>query len=546
MTFAEGIEIFIIRMLIKPVPATVLRWIPLVAIILLFIGFLSPLWLSPVNLYASFTDDFYYYLKIAESFNRGQGLSFTPGIATNGYQPFFQFFIVGLVYIANITGASPLVLIRIVLALFFVCFSLLLLKQVKPRGGVATLFFVFGLLSYYFIGSSGMESLFMVPVLAWYVIQLRNNSLSVYGAALVVVVAFFIRIDSFVITLPLFLYYLKSHAGPLPRLWKPVLLSGLIMGVPVLLYLLMNYLQYQTLFPISGMAKTVTRTGGINRATFQSFFHYYPYSFYNLAVTVIFILIVFTANFKEKIYFHLLGLATILFYVQTAIRSDWGLWAWYFYPIPVFAFLAGAEGRALFSGRNSSFSGHRRWIYATAAASTAVIVLFASVIWLFNTFPLRRTSALGEGKVDILHIAGLKIKAFEVGHKGIYAMGDRAGIVGYLMKSPLIQMEGLVMDKQYMSRMLKTRKLQDLLRSYKVDYYIATNPVRLNDSTYVVKEPLQSHGLSHQIIDTIRWNVCDSFTLTSTGVFTGKTNERARTFVFKVPGPEKQSTVLLQ
>ena len=283
-------------MLTKPVLALLVKRVPLLAIILLFIGFLSPLWLSPVNLYASYTDDFYYYLKIAESFNRGQGLSFTPGIHTNGYQPFFQFFIIGLVYLANITGAPPLVLIRIVLALVFLCFSLLLLQQVKPKGGVATLFFLSGLLCYYFIGSSGMESLFMVPVLTWYVIQLRNNNLSVYAAALVVVLAFFIRIDSFVITLPLFLYYLKNNAGPLPKLWKPVLLSGLIMGVPVAVYLLMNYMQYQTLFPISGLAKTVTRTVGINAATFESFFHYYPYNFYNLAITVIFILIVLSCN----------------------------------------------------------------------------------------------------------------------------------------------------------------------------------------------------------------------------------------------------------
>jgi hypothetical protein len=307
------------------------------------------------------------------------------------------------------------------------------------------------------------------------------------------------------------------------------------MGVPVALYLLLNYIKFHTFFPISGLAKTVVKMGGINWATFESFFHYYPYSFYNLAMTCMFILIVLTTNFKEKIYFHLLALATMLYYVQTAIRSDWGLWAWYFYPIPAFAFIAAAEGRALFSGRNNQFSGHRRLIYATAAASASLVVLFASLVWLFYTFPLRRTSPLGEGKVDILHIAGLKIKAFENGHTGVYAMGDRAGIVGYLMKSPLIQMEGLVMDKQYMARMLKTRKLKDLLHSYKVDYYIATNPERLNDSTFVVKEPCQSHGLSHQIIDTIRWNVCDSFTLTSKGVFTGRTNDWSHTFVFRVP-----------
>jgi len=374
-----------------------------------------------------------------------------------------------------------------------------------------------------------------VPMLAWYVIKLRDNRLSVYGAALAVVAAFFIRIDSFVITLPLFLFYLKKRGYPMRVFWKKLFLSGAIMAVPVLLYVLANYISFNTFFPISGVAKSVQVVSGINYATFESFFHYYPYSFYNIAITAIFALVLLTTNFKDKIYFHLFGLTTLLFYVQTAIRSDWGLWAWYFYPIPVFAFLVSAEGMALFFGRNNSFGWYRRLLYATAAASVVMMVLFAMLVWTFYTFPINRTSPMGMGKVDILHIAGLKLRGFEQRHRGIYAMGDRAGVVGYLMKSPLIQMEGLVMDKEYMKRLVRAKKLKELLKPYKVDYYIATNPEKLDDSTYVVKEPFQSHGLSHQIVDTIHWNVCDSFRLSSTGVFTRRENDWSRTYVFRVP-----------
>ncbi|HEY4150401.1 MAG TPA: hypothetical protein VGM41_15790 [Chitinophagaceae bacterium] len=518
--------------LLNDVHKDTLHKLTVLVVLLLFVSFLIPIGQSPVNLYASFTDDFYYYLKIAQSFTRGDGLSYTSHIYTNGYQPFFQFFIVLLVYIAHLIGAPELVFIRFVMALVFMIASLVLLRQLRPRGYAATFFFLLGLFGYYIISYSGMESLFIVPVLTYFVFKLSTGSISVNRAALLVALAFFIRIDSFVITLPLFFYYFSQH---IPRRGRSAMLAPfVIMGLPVALYLGVNYFLYHSSFPVSGLAKTVVKLGGVNGASLKSFAFYFPYNVYNVAVTGLFILVALTGDFKAKRYFHLLALVTLLFYILTAVRSDWALWAWYFYPVPPLAFMLSAQGGALFSAPNPRLAGLNRFIYA-AAAFAAVVVLFSFVIWAFYSLPLYKTSSEGEGKVDILHIGGLHIKEFEEHHKGVYAMGDRAGIVGYLIKSPLIQLEGLVMDKEYMNRLSKTEKLYDLLHAYNVNYYIASNPTRLDDSTYVVKEPAQSHGLSHQITDTIHWKICDSLTLSSKGVFTRKENDRFQTVIFEVP-----------
>jgi hypothetical protein len=392
-----------------------------------------------------------------------------------------------------------------------------------------------GITGFYFISYSGMETIFILPVLAYLVLSLNKKHISIYKAAFFVMFAFFCRIDSFIITLPLFFYYLVDKGIFKQRQWRTVLVAGLIMGVPVALYLAANYIQFGTLFPISGLAKTVLKINGVHKPTFESFAFYFPYNLFNVSATGLFILVALTANVKQKIYFHLLAVAVLLFYLQTAIRSDWSLWAWYFYPVPAVAFMAAANGRALFTGRNNGFSLYNRFMFTTAALSATVILFLSLVIWIFYTFPIYQTSEMGKGKVDILHIAGLKIKTFEEQHAGVYAMGDRAGIVGYLLKSPLIQMEGLVMDKNYMGRMIKTNNVKDLLAPYNVDYYIASNPTQLNDSTFIVTEPFQSNGFSHRITDTIRWNICDSFTLVSKGVFTGKVNDHYRTIIFKVP-----------
>jgi hypothetical protein len=70
-------------------------------------------------------------------------------------------------------------------------------------------------------------------------------------------------------------------------------------------------------------------------------------------------------------------------------------------------------------------------------------------------------------------------------------MGDRAGSVGYLLKSPLVQLEGLVMDKPFLENIKQQRPLKTVLQQYGVRYYITT--IR-GDYTGVVnaREPAQA------------------------------------------------------
>src|SRR5437868_4905790 len=81
-------------------------------ITILSAGFLSPVWSSTIRLYASFSDDFFYYLKIASNYLKGQGLSFSPGIPTNGFQPLYQYLIIFFVYLADLVALDRLAFIR--------------------------------------------------------------------------------------------------------------------------------------------------------------------------------------------------------------------------------------------------------------------------------------------------------------------------------------------------------------------------------------------------------------------------------------------------
>jgi len=77
---------------------------------------------------------------------------------------------------------------------------------------------------------------------------------------------------------------------------------------------------------------------------------------------------------------------------------------------------------------------------------------------------------------NTIYEAALRIADFADEHPGTYAMGDRAGLVGFLLEDPVIQLEGLVMDRKFLQNISARRDLVDVLEEYEVDYYIATNP----------------------------------------------------------------------
>jgi hypothetical protein len=71
-----------------------------------------------------------------------------------------------------------------------------------------------------------------------------------------------------------------------------------------------------------------------------------------------------------------------------------------------------------------------------------------------------------------IYAAAVSIKQFSLTHPGIYAMGDRSGRVGYLLDEPMIQLEGLVMDRTFLGYIQRQTPLRTVLDAYNVRYYI--------------------------------------------------------------------------
>ena len=504
-----------------------------IIILFLFFCFIHPVWRPEIYLYSSFTDDFFYYLKIAFHFNEGSGFAYTKGIPTNGYQPLHQYLVTVLVFLNQFFGFHILVFIKLVFAVIFSIASFLILRSIRPANHVTNIFFLCGLLSYFFISYSGMESLLIVPALTFLCLGIKHQRLSILQLGFLTVLSFFIRIDSIIITFPLAAYYFFSNNHFSTKRFQHLLVLFCIVAIPIFVYLFINQRFYNSYFPVSGLAKNVKTISGIHPAAFQSFIGYKPYSIFNLAITAICFLTLLNVRFRDAKYLYLLVFTTFLFYLQNAIRSDWGLWGWYFYPIAVLAFAIASETNLIVQ-RYWPHKARRSIITASMGIGYCCFAIGALLVILYS-FPLTFINKEKKGKIDVLHVAAFKIKAFERANKGVYAMGDRAGVVGYLIESPLIQLEGLVMNKNYLETLSKEKKLSALLRRYNVDYYISSNARQLNDSSFVVSEPAKSNGHSVKITDTIHWKVANEFTLAGAGLILNSTSEVIKTTIFEVP-----------
>jgi hypothetical protein len=144
-----------------------------------------------------------------------------------------------------------------------------------------------------------------------------------------------------------------------------------------------------------------------------------------------------------------------VYYTVLCFISDWGVWPWYWYPLRL-AFLASC----IVGCRTAAFSGllQRPWV--------AVVVMLAAAGEL---------SAYGWVRDGYDVDDAVSIQKFVDGHPGLYAMGDRSGRVGYLVHSPMIHLEGLMMDRHFLDYIKQQAPLRAVLSDYHVRYYIATS-----------------------------------------------------------------------
>jgi hypothetical protein len=458
------------------------------------------------GLLAFYDDDFFYYLRIAQHIVAGHGSTYDGVHLTNGYHPLWMLVMVvltrcfgsGTVFFC----ALQTVLLLCIVATYGMC-ARTLTAFASGAAWLPQLIAAALATSTLMLAAGGMEVALAIPLitaLAYYRLchfSWRPRSaflLGLLGAAVVLA-----RLDAaiLVITLGVLDVLFAIDVSLRDRLRCAV--TFLVGASPVAIYILLNELWFHTPMPVSGQAKQLRFHHWpslimFSRAAFappQRYFLIYPL----LAITIAALAILAS---RPSVRRHpllrgripcllALLLFPFLFAATLSVVSDWPIWPWYGYPLiasglgAAVLLLTIAAVPAKASVRRLSTVSWNLLRWPALALLVMIWTAYAVVQWRNATRP---------DKVGYsLYLQGVDIARFAQTHPGTYAMGDRAGTPGYLLHDPLVQLEGLTMDVTFLKNIQAERPLLEVLRSYGVRYYIATNP-EFHDGCWRTVEPL--------------------------------------------------------
>lgn len=408
-----------------------------------------------------FFDDFFYYLVPAEHWVDGVGSTFFPGESTNGYHPLW-FLWVALLYVACGDGGLFFALLDLSLMALMVGFYLLFerfLVRVTNDRLAAALGACVAAVPLAVTARAGVETALTVFVAALLLVRLSAKPVAehaVRDAALLGALAALLvmsRLDA-----PALLFGLAVVVVPC---WGRKRLAAMAIGaLPLYVYLGFNLCAFGHLATSSMTAKTLAFFVPPNWYFLQQ-----PSAAAGISMVAMPLILFFLLSRvpRSDIRTIALALATapLLQFAAQALGSGWMVFAWYEYFVFMGLGLAAALSVVELRTRHTL----RRVACIPLGVAMPVIVV------LGIGYALKPDSY----QVDIAVVAR-RLQAFSVDHPGIYAMGDAAGTPGWLVKRPIVQLEGLMMSHAFIDRIRRRQPLSQVFRDYHVDYYVATAP----------------------------------------------------------------------
>ncbi|WP_436492678.1 hypothetical protein [Actinokineospora sp. HUAS TT18] len=423
----------------------------------------------------TFDDDAFYYFGVAAHIAAGDGSTFSGIDPTNGYHPLWLLLLVPVFSIAQ--GHAALVTVTLVSVALFIA-SARMIDRIGGYTGRPVLVTVCSVPllvvgtagpSFWF---SGMETGLLLFALLWLAATyLRTEGFTAAGfgagdarvPGALMALAVLSRLDA---VFPMAILGVLALVS-----WKRAGLPWLKLGAwlaafPVVVlagYLAVNQALFGTLVPVSGQAKALGGTGGLNTDVVGQFLTspvLFGQSTWLGALAVVVVVGALLARAggalgRAAVFGAIVlggGVLTVLYY---AVTTSWQLWPWYFSAAPLAIALAGP---ALVS---------RVKVPARGLVAAAVVLLVVATTSANAVRSARggvaRSAFIEAGpavaaKIDALMPYGLPM-----------AMGDRAGSVGFHVHRPLVHLEGLVNSAEYL----------DALREGRVPEFLAERDVAL-------------------------------------------------------------------
>jgi hypothetical protein len=410
-------------------------------------------------------DDFFYYLKVAVNLATGHGSTYNRIVATNGYHPLWLLILTGLSFFTQ-NGRAILVFLGFATVVSTLV-TYLLSRKIMLRAGVESL--TAAALSLYVavyacrIYFSGMEIIIAIPLALALIAAIQaGDALSsaprAFATGLLASLAVLARLDTIILVVLLTIMVLLT-ADHRKQLSLGRIAAAFAGFSPVFIYLWINKHFFGVLTPVSGASKQLKPHGRPSNAVIETILHIplkTELHFLFILITMIAVVISYRSLRSTAMMVILpVMLFPLIYYTLLSFLSDWWIPDWYFYAMKI----------ALCISFVFWFTRPSVAFVANTAVARIALVAVALVVLTGNWWLVTQTG---------IYETGVDLHAFEATHPGIYAMGDRGGKAGYLLDNPMVQVEGLVMDKDFLEHMRRAEDLHTVLRDYNVRYYIAT------------------------------------------------------------------------
>ena len=454
----------------RVVPNLVLAAVTLTAIVTVTIPLVSH------HILAYYADDFFYYLQIAHNLADHGRSTFDGTTLTNGYHPLWLLLITAFYFCGGDRAVFVGVAVLTVAATASTyLFTQKILERHSIRTPMAAFWAAWAALFALSMDRTGMEVILTVPALLGFVLfvdgeEYLETSRGAVAAGLLASLVILSRLDTILLLVLYCAGLLMSKYRALLVRRIPWILLGLF---PVFLYAASNVWFFGSLGPVSSSAKHLQAQYVFSGKTLETLF--YPLGLVAMAFLIPAIALILTGAVYgvvrrgQPMLFWVLLVFTPVYLAVLSVSSDWGLWIWYRYPFIVSAIAGLLLLREAFIG----------WRWTRYAFPPAAFVLCALFCVGLRKPPLN---------TQVVNMA-LELKDFAAMHPGIYGMGDSAGTPAVVIGQPIVQLEGLVMDKKFLENIREQRNLLDVLKDYGVQYYVSTNAKPAENGCFDLSEP---------------------------------------------------------
>ena len=462
-----------------------------IAAIVLVIGVSTILFSTPLrhsgNLLPYAQDDLYYYLVVARNLAHGLGSTFDGSTPTNGYHPLYLL----LLWVASKHSNSLLSIFRFLWTLdvlaaagTFLAARAIFVRALANRW-LANGFALIVLWTSFYRFYHQMEVTLVLP-LGFCLLALlfcapsRITERRWLAIGLVASLLILSRLDAGL------LVALCGLAILLQRNYRRSLtitkvLAFLGSSLPLLLaYFWANEHFFARLMPISGAAKQTRTDHSLYLVALRMSLSHGTEVLFLLSFVALCWAVIRWGSLPPQV--RLICMAGLVFpFVHWGVNtlvSDWMLWSWYKYSLTYsVAMTLLLAGIAI-----NQWKPERLKLMGGSAFACGAVLLMSS---RYRPDPMM---------VDVAGGATF-LQRFAVDHPGQFAMGDRSGMVSYVMQAPMLQTEGLMMDSTFLNRIQTREPLRQVLRAYGAAYYVGFEPAGaavVKENCFTAREPAQA------------------------------------------------------